>query len=68
MSGKNVNFRDKKNKKTRKNKNKKVTKIDDIDVNKIPVSKNDPYSTKNSLKYFIGYNANDVINPLCFHK
>ena len=24
-----------------------------------------PYDTKNSLKYFIGYNDNDVIRPLC---
>ena len=33
--------------------NKRVTKIDDIDVNKIVVSKEKPYGTKNSLKYFI---------------
>ena len=46
-------------------KNKKVTKIDDIDVNKILVSKEEPYGTKNSFKYFIGYNDNDVIRPLC---
>ena len=31
-------------------KNKKVTKIDDIDVNKILVSKEQPYGTKNSSK------------------
>ena len=37
-------------------KNKKVTSIDDIDVNKILVSKKEPYCTKNSLKYFTGYN------------
>ena len=46
-------------------KNKKVTKIDDIDVNKILVSKEEPYGTKNSFQYFIGYNDNDVIRPLC---
>ena len=39
--------------------------IDDIDVNKILVSKKEPYATKNTLKYFIGYNDNDVIRPLC---
>ena len=44
---------------------KKVVKIDDIDVNKILVSKHEPYGTKNSFKYFIGYNDNDVIRPLC---
>ena len=44
-------------------KTKKVTKIDDIDVIKILVSKKEPYGTKNL--YFNGYNANDVIRPLC---
>ena len=65
MSGKNINFEDKKIKKSDFYKNKKVTKIDDIDVNKILVSKKEPYGTKNSFKYFIGYNDNDVIRPLC---
>ena len=32
-------------------KNKKVNSIDDIDVNKILVSKNEPYCTKNFFKY-----------------
>ena len=38
--------------------------MDDIDVNKILVSKEEPYGKNNSLKYFIGYNDNDVIRPL----
>ena len=46
-------------------KNKKVTEIDDIDVNKILVSKEEPYGTKNSFKYFIGYSDDDVIRSLC---
>ena len=46
-------------------KNKKVFQIDDIDGNKIFVSKKEPYSIKNALKYFIGFNDNDVIRPLC---
>ena len=29
------------------------------------VSKKEPYGTKKALKYFIGYNDNDVIRPLC---
>ena len=29
------------------------------------VSKEKPHGTKNSFKYFIGYNDNDVIRPLC---
>ena len=61
MSEKNVYFRDKK---LKKSKNKKVTKIDDIGFNKILVSKEEPYGTKDSFKYFIGYNDN-VIRPLC---
>ena len=55
----------KKSKKCNFYKNKKVTKIDHIDVNKILVSKKELYGTKNSFKYFIGYNDNDVIRPLC---
>ena len=65
MSGKNINFDDKKNQKSEFYKNKKVFQIDDVDVNKILVSKKEPYGTKNALKYFIGYNDNDAIRPLC---
>ena len=64
MSGKSINFDDKKIKKSDFYKNKKVFQIDNIDVNKILVSKKEPYGTKNSFKYFIGYNDNDVIRPL----
>ena len=39
--------------------------MNDIDVSKILVSKKESYGTKNSLKYFIGYNDGDVIRPLC---
>ena len=59
MSSKNVNFVDKKILKSDFYKNKKVAKIDDVDVNK-----EEPYGTKTSFKYFIGYNDNDVIRPL----
>ena len=65
MSAKNINFEDKKPQKSEFHKNKKITKIDDIDVNKILVSKKESYGTKNSFKYFIGHNDNDVIRPLC---
>ena len=44
---------------------KKVKSIDDIDVDKILVSKKEPYRTKNSFKYFTGYNDSDVIKLLC---
>ena len=36
-----------------------------MDFNKILVSKEEPYGTKKSFKYFIRYNDNDVIRPLC---
>ena len=64
MREKNVNFGEKKMKKVNFAK-KVLVKIDDIDVNKILVSKEEPYGAKNSFKYFIGYNDNDVIGPLC---
>ena len=65
MSEKNIKFDDKKIIKSDFYKNKKPFQIDDVDVNKILVSKKEPYGTKNALKYFIGYNDNDVIRPLC---
>ena len=43
----------------------KLFKMDDIDASKILVSKKELYGTKRSLKYFIGYNDNDIIRPLC---
>ena len=56
---------DKKIKKSQFYKNKKVKSIDDINVNKVLVSKKEPYGTKNSYKFFIVYNGNNVIRPLC---
>ena len=46
-------------------KNKTINTIENIDVNNILVSKKEPYGNKNSVKYFIGYNDNDIIRPLC---
>ena len=65
MSRKNVNVGDKGIEKSGFCKTKKVTRIDDIDVTKILVSKEEPYGTKNSFKYFIRYNDNNAIRPLC---
>ena len=65
MSGKSINFYDKKINKSSFYKNKKLFSFNDIDVNKILVSKKESYGTKHSLKYFIGYNDGDVIRPLC---
>ena len=41
--------------------NKKIFNIDEIGVDKILVSKRESYGKKGSLKYFIGYNDDDVI-------
>ena len=61
MSGKSINFDDKKINKSNFYKNKKLFDLNDIDVNKILVSKKESHGTKNSLKYFIGYNDGHVI-------
>ena len=66
MSEMSINFDNKKiNKVTFTKQKQKIFNIDDIDVNKILVSKKEPYGKNNSLIYFIGYNDNDVIRPLC---
>ena len=65
MSGKSINFDDKKINKSSFYKNKKLLDLNNIDVNKILVSKKESYGTKNSHKLFIGCNDGDVIRPLC---
>ena len=65
LNRKNINFDNKNIKKSGfYNKNKKIFNIDDIDVNKILVSKKEQYDKYNSFKYFIGYNEDNVIRPL----
>ena len=65
MNGKNINFDNKNIKKTDSyNKNKKIFNIDDIDFSKILVSKKEQYRKYNSVKYFVGYNENNVIRAL----
>ena len=65
MNKKIINFNNKKiNKSDFYNKYKKVFNIDDIDANKILVSKKEQYGKYNSSKYFIGYNDNGIIRPL----
>ena len=63
MNGKSMNFEDKKIKKSVFYE-KKLFNIHDIDINKTLISKEESYGTKNSLKYFIGYNDDDVSRPL----
>ena len=49
MSGKSINFDDEKINKSNFYKSKKLFNIHDLDVNKILVSKNESYGTKNHL-------------------
>ena len=65
MSGKNINFNDKKIRKSNFYKNKKINNIENIDLNDILVSKKESQGNKNSLKYLIGYNDNNIIRSLC---
>ena len=55
-------------KKIKKNivyRSRKPFNLNDIDVNRIVISKKAVYGTNNSLKYFIGYfDKDDVIRPL----
>ena len=53
MSGKNINFDDKKINKSHFYKNKKLFKIDGIDVNKILVSKKELYGQKTHLNILL---------------
>ena len=63
MSGKSEFWRQK-NQKNFFYKSKKIFKIDDIDVNKILVSKEEPYGKKKKFKYLIGYDDDhDVTKP-----
>ena len=64
MSGKNIILNNEKINESTFCKNKKVFNIDGIDVNKILSFKKEPYGTKSSLEYFIGYNGDSVIRPL----
>ena len=65
MSRNNITFNDKKNRKSTFYKNKTINNIEDIDADNILVSKKESFGIKNSLKYFVGYNDNDIIRPLC---
>ena len=55
MSGKNINLKIKKSKIVISTKTEKAFKINQIDVNKMLVSKKEPYGTNKTIKYFIRY-------------
>ena len=58
MGRKYINFGKKQTKK------KKLLQINDVDVNKILLSKKEPHDKKNAFEHIIGYNDNGVIRPL----
>ena len=64
MNGNNIDFNNKNVKKSDFYNREKIFNMDNIDVNKILVSKKGQYGKYNSFKYFIGYNDHDVIRPL----
>ena len=65
MSGLSIIFDAKKIKKNIFYRSRKPFDVSDIDVNRIVISKEVVYITKNSLKYFIGhFDEDDLIRPL----
>ena len=65
MSEKNIIFDDQNINKSNFYESKILFNIDEIDVNKILVSKKEAYGKKSSFKHFIRYNDDDVIRSLC---
>ena len=70
MGEKTINFDNKKIIKCKFYKTKRLFKIDDINIDKILVSKKEPYGKKDSFngiafKYFIAYKDHDYVSPLC---
>ena len=71
MSTSSINFNNKKKLKKRIfTTKKKIFNINDIDINKIFISKKETYGKYNSCKYFIGCNDKDVLDhyTYLFHK
>ena len=64
MAAKNINANNKKVRNSNFYKNTNIYNFEDIDPNNILVSKKESYINKNSYKYFIGYNDNDIISPI----
>ena len=55
MAENNINFNDRNINKSIFHKIKRLFNMGDIDVNKILISKKEPYGRKGSFKYIIGY-------------
>ena len=67
MSEKNIIFNHKKINNSNFYKNKKLFNIHDIDIDKIIISKKEPYGKKSSIKHYRGYNHDDVFRTLCIN-
>ena len=67
MSEKTINFGNKKINKSNFFRTKRLFKTDNIDVDKILISKKEPYGTKKAFKYFIAYEDHVYIGPLCIN-
>ena len=65
MSGKNITFDDKKINDRNFYKTKNLVSVFDIEADKILISKKESYGKRSSFNHFLGYNADDVIRPLC---
>ena len=65
MSEKNIIFDDQNINKSNFYESKILFNIDEIDVNKMLVSKKETYGKKSSFKHFIRNNDGDVIRSLC---
>ena len=65
MSRKNINFDDKKSKKASSTKTKEYIVLTILMLIIYYFLKKNHTVIKNSLKYFIAYNNNDIIRPLC---
>ena len=70
MSGNSINFNNKKIKKSDFYNNKKIFNIDDIDVNKIVVSKKEQYGKHNSFNTLLGIMITVILDHYTyfFHK
>ena len=65
MTEKTINFDNKKINMSDFYRYKRPFSIDDVHVDKMLISKKEPYGKINSFKYFIAYDDHDYIGPLC---
>ena len=64
-SEKNIVFDDKEINKSKFHRKKKLSNIEETEFDKTLISKKEQHGNKDSFKYLIGFNINNVIKPLC---